>query len=94
MPPNKTVKHIPPSPYQTTEIISEGKKEKQGGKEYILYNVWPVPGFIKPLEPGSMFIECNDGWYIVYNERKERMCYRVGSKTVEEVFGTESINAI
>ncbi len=70
-------------------INSDSKIEKTGGNEYTLKDMWFVPGQIKPLQAGSKFKECNDGWYQVYNEEGVKMWYRVGEKIIKEVFGAE-----
>ncbi len=78
-----------PIPYEPP-ISAELRKEKEGGQVFILQEQWFCPGYLKPLQPGSRFVECNDGWYQVYNSEGLRMCYKVGPVIVLEVFGAEA----
>ena len=72
----------------------EDKKEKAGGKQHELESAHLIPGYRKPLQAGSKFIECNDGWYQVYDSRGIRTCYRVSPEVVKKVFGAELVAKI
>lgn len=65
---------------------NERKKEKVGGKTFTLQSLWFVPGKLAPLKAGSVFKECVDGFYSVYNELGNRMWFRVGAAIIKEVF--------
>lgn len=69
-------------------------QEIKRGIEHELKEVWFPPGRIGPLQPGSKFRECYDGWYQVYNEKGEKLHYRVGEIIIKEIFGVEANAAI
>jgi len=75
----------PPDNYDP-HISGHGRKEKEGGIIYVLDEVWFAPGKMGPLQKGSIFKECNDGWYQTYNEKGNKMHYRVGPEIIKEVF--------
>lgn len=84
---------VKPIPY-TPPVSAEMKKEKENGIIYTLKEQWFCPGYLKPLEPGTRFIECNDGWYQVYNSIGLKMCYKVGPVIIKEIFGAEAVATI
>jgi len=80
--------------YEYKVPTSNEKAHKPRGNTYTLTDLWFAPGYKAPLTSGSSFVECNDGWYIVYNSRGERMCYRVSGAVIKTVFGAEVVATI
>lgn len=76
--------------YITQPSLSRhGAKEKENGKVYEANFQWDMPGFRNPMEGGSKFVQCNDGFYQVYDSRGERTSFRVGEDIMKKVFGAE-----
>ncbi len=80
--------------YEYKTPSTHDKAEKPAGNTHTLTDFWFAPGYKAPLEAGSRFIECNDGWYTVYNSRGGRMCYRISARVIKTVFGAEATVAI
>ncbi len=83
--PQVAMKVKPPEDYQPISTKKD-KQEKEGGLQYVLDDIWFVAGAVSALKAGSVFKECNDGWFQAYNDKGEKMWYRVSPKIIKEVF--------
>lgn len=91
---NKKVDNTNRASYEVHIATKEDKMIKPNGITHTLTDFWFAPGYKAPLLSGSTFVECNDGWYIVYNSLGVRMPYRVSGKVIETVFEAEATVAI
>lgn len=74
--------------YITQPALSRhGALLKSGGRVLTANFQWDMPGFKNPMEAGSVFKQCNDNYYQVFDSRGERTCFRVSEKIMEKVFG-------
>jgi hypothetical protein len=75
--PEKQKIQIPQEINNQVQDVIHNKKEKEGGKRFVLNEKYRIPGYLMPLQKDGVLIECNDGYYKVITNLGTEQPYRL-----------------
>lgn len=66
-------------------ITHDDRKDKVGGKTFLLGEDWVMPGQMGVLKAGAKLVESNYGWFTPYTAEGMRMHFMVGKETTAKL---------
>lgn len=71
-------------------ITSEARKDKVGGRKFLLGEDWVMLGQMDILREGGKFVESNNGWFTPYTKEGKRLHFMVDEKVISGIKTTKA----